>query len=349
MDALEAELEIDLQLAVQLWKRVLAVSPADNQALKALERIWGQPAQASQPPSQSKSSSNSPSKSAALPTFNFEVVTVDVKGKEVKREKRQAEYISENLGDGVTLEMVSIPAGSFVMGAPETEKDSYEDERPQHRVNVPSFFIGKYQVTQAQWRQVAAIPQVKTELNPNPSDFKGDNRPVERVSWLEVREFCARLSKHSGRDYRLPSEAEWEYACRAGTTTPFHFGKTITPEVVNYNANNPYGEEPKGEYRLQTTDVGSFSANAFGLYDMHGNAWEWCVDDCHSNYEGLPTNASIWINDIKNYEVTETLKVLRGGSWLNGARYCRSADRNWRDARCQHNNFGCRIALVLSS
>ncbi len=179
MDAQEAELERNLSLAEQLWIRILAVSPADIQALKALRRIWGQ--SSSQTPN--RPPSPSPSKSAALPTFEFEVVSVDAKGKEVKREKRRAEYISENLGNGVTLEMVSIPTGSFVMGSPETEKDSNDWERPQHRVNVPAFFMGKYQVTQAQWRQVAALPQVQTELNPDPSNLKGDNRPVAML-WL---------------------------------------------------------------------------------------------------------------------------------------------------------------------
>jgi formylglycine-generating enzyme required for sulfatase activity/uncharacterized caspase-like protein len=346
MDAQEAELERDLQLAEQIWTRVLAVSPADNQALKALKRIWGQPP----PPNKSQSSnqSPSPSKSAALPTFEFEVVSVDAKGKEVKREKRQAQYISETLGKGVTLEMVSIPAGSFMMGAPETEKDSGYSERPQHRVNVPAFFMGKYQVTQVQWRQVAALPQVKTELNPDPSGFKGDRRPVEKVSWLEAREFCARLSKHSGREYRLPSEAEWEYACRAGTTTPFHFGETITPKLVNYDGNNPYGDAPKGEYRKQTTDVGCFPANAFGLYDMHGNVWEWCADDWHGNYEGAPTDASIWMYGIKNYEAPETLKLLRGGSWYGNAQYCRSACRSYDNARNQCNSYGFRVVCSFS-
>ena len=345
MDAQEAELERDLSLAEQIWTRVLAVSPADNQALKALKRIWGQPPSPSK--SQSSNQSPSPSKSAVLPTFEFDVLTVDTKGKEVKREKRQVQYISETLGKGVTLEMVSIPAGSFMMGSPKTEKESRDSERPQHRVNVPAFFAGKYQVTHAQWRQVAALPQVKTELDPEPSRFKVDCRPVERVSWLEAREFCARLSKHSGRDYRLPSEAEWEYACRAGTTTPFHFGETITPELVNYDGNYPYGGAPKGEYRVQTTDVSSFPANAFGLYGMHGNVWEWCADDWHGNYEGAPTDASIWMNDIKNYEATEALKLLRGGSWLNLAQYCRSAYRIDSYARNRSLFIGFRVVFVL--
>jgi len=353
MDAQEAELERDLHLAEQLWTRILAVSPADTQALKALRRIWQQPqTQISQP--QPASSTQSPSKSAevnrieviepAIPTFKFDVVLVNAKGKEVKRESRQAEYIAESLGKGITLDMVSIPAGSFMMGSPDTEKNSYADERPQHRVNVVAFFMGKYPVTQAQWRVVAGLTKVKIDLSPDPSNFKGNNRPVEQVSWLEVREFCARLSKHSGREYRLPSEAEWEYACRAGTTTPFHFGETIAPELVNYDGENPYGDAPKGEYRKQTTDVGSLKvSNAFGLFDMHGNVWEWCADDWHDSYAGAPTDSQVWINDIKNYEAPETKKLLRGGSWVVDAQYCRSANRDQCDAHGRYDFIGFRV------
>ncbi|NEO21280.1 MAG: formylglycine-generating enzyme family protein, partial [Moorea sp. SIO4A5] len=126
--------------------------------------------------------------------------------------------------------MVAIPEGSFIMGSPETEEGHTNDESPQHRVTVTSFFMGKYPVTQAQWQAVAALPQVNRELEPDPSHFKGKNRPVEQVSWYDAVEFCERLSQYTKRPYRLPSEAEWEYACRAGTTTPFHFGETITTD-----------------------------------------------------------------------------------------------------------------------
>ena len=144
------------------------------------------------------------------------------------------------------------------MGSPENEPERQEREGPQHEVTVPSFFLGRYPVTQSQWRAVAAMPQVKRELNPEPSNFKGDNLPVERVSWYESVEFCDRLSTKTGRPYRLPSEAEWEYACRAGTTTPFHFGRTLTTEVANYNGNYTYADGPKGEYRKTTTPVDQF-------------------------------------------------------------------------------------------
>ncbi len=281
------------------------------------------------------------------------------------------------LAKDVTLDMVYIPAGNFVMGSPKDEKESIDSERPQHEVSVPAFLMSKYQVTQAQWRAVAAMPKVKQDLDPNPSHFKGDDRPVEQVSWLDAVEFCARLSQHTGREYRLPSEAEWEYACRAGTSTPFHFGETITSELVNYDGDNPYAGAPKGVSRGETTPVGSFPPNAFGLYDMHGNVWEWCADDWHDNYWGAPTDGSAWLdnsgrsrnskvaigrfnlfgvfqnlprlilNFIKRYKGSNSMKLLRGGSWFFNARNCRSAFRNHFDAGVRYYFFGFRVVCVL--
>jgi formylglycine-generating enzyme required for sulfatase activity len=245
--------------------------------------------------------------------------------------ERTAQYFIEDLGNGIQLEMVMIPSGSFIMGSPETEEGS-TDERPQHQVTIKAFCLGKYQVTQAQWKAVAAFPQVNKELKLDPSRFKGDNRPVEQVSWEDAVEFCDRLSRHTKRQYRLPSEAEWEYACRAGTTTPFHFGETITTNLANYQGTDneeykwsgSYGSGPKGVYREETTAVGSFGvANNFGLYDMHGNVWEWCQDDWHSDYEGAPTDGSAWLSS----EESSDRKLLRGGSWDFNPDYCRSAYR----------------------
>ncbi len=170
---------------------------------------------------------------ATAPSFEFDVVTLDAQGNVTERRKGRARYFVEDLGNGVKLEMVEIPGGEFTMGSPDTEDRRYDDEGPQHRVKAPPFLMGKYQVTQAQWRAVAGFPKVKIDLKPDPSSFKGDNLPVEQVSWEEAVEFCARLSRSTGKTYRLPSEAEWEYATRAGTTTPFAFGPTITPEIVN--------------------------------------------------------------------------------------------------------------------
>jgi formylglycine-generating enzyme required for sulfatase activity len=262
--------------------------------------------------------------------------------------ERTAQYFIEDLGNGIQLEMVMIPSGSFMMGSPETEEGSTDDERPQHQVTIKAFCLGKYQVTQAQWKAVAAFPQVNKELKLDPSRFKGDNRPVEQVSWENAVEFCDRLSRHTKRQYRLPSEAEWEYACRAGTTTPFHFGETITTNLANYQGTDneeykwsgSYGSGPKGVYREETTAVGSFGvANNFGLYDMHGNVWEWCQDDWHSDYEGAPTDGSAWLSS----EESSDRKLLRGGSWDINPGYCRSAYRIDLNLGDYYHHIGFRV------
>ncbi|MEG4914460.1 bifunctional serine/threonine-protein kinase/formylglycine-generating enzyme family protein [Microcoleus sp. B7-D4] len=266
-----------------------------------------------------------------LPTFDFEVVTVNARGNITNRQRHQAQFISENLGSGAILDMVAIPGGSFVMGSPSTETGRSDNEGPQHNVNIPPFFMGKYEVTQAQYQAV---------MGNNPSNFKGAKRPVENVSWDEAVEFCQKLSEKTEKTYRLPSEAEWEYACRAGTTTPFYFGDTITPDLVNYDGNNPYGAAPKGLWREQTTDVGSFPPNAFGLYDMHGNVWEWCSDKWHGNYNGAPTDGSSWEPGTNNN------RARRGGSWDSNAVYCRCAYRDFLSAGFRWRLRGFRVALV---
>ncbi|MGB6298534.1 MAG: formylglycine-generating enzyme family protein, partial [Rivularia sp. (in: cyanobacteria)] len=163
-------------------------------------------------------------------------------------------------------------------------------------------------------------------------------------------EFCARLSFHTGREYRLPSEAEWEYACRAGTTTPFHFGETITTDLANYNGSS-YGNGPKGKERGETTPVGSFGvANGFGLYDMHGNVWEWCLDDWHDNYEGAPTDGSAWLDDNDNLDRKSAEALLRGGSWYIGPGYCRCASRNSGNIALRDfdiNGIGFRVVCAF--
>ncbi|MBD2138627.1 formylglycine-generating enzyme family protein [Anabaena sp. FACHB-1237] len=256
----------------------------------------------------------------------------------IKRQPQKAEYFPEELGDNLTLAMVSIPGGTFMMGSPK-EQDSYDSERPQHSVTVPPFLMGKYPITQAQWRFVAQLPQINRQLELDPSAFKGDNRPVEQVSWYDAVEFCLRLSQYTDRPYSLPSEAQWEYACRAGTTTPFHFGETITTDLANYDGNYTYGNGVKGVYREKTTEVGSFKvANNFGLYDMHGNVWEWCLDDWHNNYEGSPTDGRPWFDDNTTlFDKTKTA-VVRGGSWNDIPVICRSASRN-PDVRAGRGHF----------
>jgi formylglycine-generating enzyme required for sulfatase activity len=255
---------------------------------------------------------------------------------------------AENLGKGIQLEMMLIPGGTFIMGSPKEEEGSDGDERPQHQVTIKPFFMGRYQVTQAQWQAVAAMPKVNRELDPDPSSFKGANRPVEGVSWHEAVEFCSRLSQHTGKNYRLPSEAEWEYACRAGTTTPFHFGKTITTDSANYDGNYTYGDGVKGVYRKETTEVGNFGvANNFGLYDMHGNVWEWCLDDWHSNYEDAPTNGSAWFSSDEKLINKTGQAVLRGGSWVSYPNVCRSAFR-YDLNRVNHDYYiGFRVVCAV--
>ncbi|QSJ19351.1 SUMF1/EgtB/PvdO family nonheme iron enzyme [Nostoc sp. UHCC 0702] len=274
-----------------------------------------------------------------LETFEFEVVTVDTAGREVSRDRPNAKFFIEELSKSITLEMVFIPGDTFMMGSPEFEGDA--DERPQHQVTIKPFFMGKFPVTQAQWRAVAALPQVKQALNPSPSKFKGLNRPVENVSWHEAVEFCTRLSQKTGREYRLPSEAEWEYACRAGTTTSFHFGEKITPELATFSDSNTYFMEAKTRFRKETTDVGNFQvANIFGLYDMHGLVWEWCADPWHNNYDGAPTDGTVWEVGGDPYR-----RVLRGGSWSFSAELCRSASRSWNESDGGLRICGFRVVL----
>ena len=245
----------------------------------------------------------------------------------------------EEIGDAISLQMLLIPEGTFMMGSPEDESERQEREGPQHEVSVPPFFMGRYPITQAQWRAVAALQQVNLVLNPEPSNFTGDNLPVEQVSWYEAVEFCDRLSVKTGRPYRLPSESEWEYACRAGTTTPFHFGKTLTTEVANYAGNFTYSDGPEEEYRETTTPVDQFEiANAFGLSDMHGNVYEWCQDH-YDSYDKTPVDGSAWETSEKEGD-----RILRGGSWYNYPRNCRSAYRYNSTPDDRNSVIGFRVS-----
>ncbi|MCC3440419.1 MULTISPECIES: formylglycine-generating enzyme family protein [unclassified Microcoleus] len=268
-----------------------------------------------------------------LPTFEFDVITVDDKGKENSRIKSFAHYFREDLGNGVVLEMVYIPGGTFMMGSPATESGIYDRESPHHQVTVPAFYAGKYPITQAQWQAV---------MGNNPSHFRGEKLPVETLGWDKAVAFCRKISEKTGKIYRLLSESEWEYACRAGTATPFYFGETITTDLVNYNGNFPFGAAPTGRYREQTMDVGSFPPNPFGLYDMHGQVCEWCSDKWHINYDGAPIDGSSWETGTSN------CRVLRGGSWYNYAVYCRAARRDWIPAGHSYRCRGFRVAVALT-
>jgi formylglycine-generating enzyme required for sulfatase activity len=292
--------------------------------------------------------------------FEFDVVTVDANGQEINRVRRQTQYFTEDLGNGVTLEMVYIPGGRFMMGSPEEEGSN--SEQPQHEVTVEPFFMGKYPITQAQWRAIASRADLKVErgFNPNPNraDVKAkhnldpnlprfkdskdsDRRPVELVCWYNAAEFCQRLSKLTGREYCLPSEAEWEYACRAGTTTPFYFGDTITTNLANYKGST-CANEPDAINRQETTPVGSFPANTFGLYDMHGNVWEWCCDPGHENYLGAPTDGSVWEEDGDLFR-----PIVRGGSWLSYLLACRCASRESHTPILGYSTIGFRVVCGL--
>ncbi|MBD1847565.1 SUMF1/EgtB/PvdO family nonheme iron enzyme [Cyanobacteria bacterium FACHB-63] len=303
-----------------------------------------------------------------LQPFEFTVATIEVQTRRLRnpklvvhQEQRQAWQFVEALGE-VELEMVSIPGGSFLMGSPEDESDRSNSESPQHSVTVDSFFIGKHPITQAQWRIVAEFEQVNRSLDPDPSEFKGDARPVENVSWHDAVEFCDRLSRLTGKSYRLPTEAEWEYACRAspaflteisgvgdavgnGDDTPFHFGETITPELANYDCNSVYSQGVKGQYREETTPVGNFGlSNHFGLYDMHGNVREWCADYWHDTYNGAPTNSEPWCESDSLERIT---RVLRGGSWQDLPQNCRSASRYALSAELRSDSNGFRVVCSV--
>jgi formylglycine-generating enzyme required for sulfatase activity len=347
-------------------------------------------------------------------TFNFTVATIEKETKRrlfgvfgeqekwvIKKRQQQAEGIIEQLGEGIPLELMEIPGGTFWMGTDDEEIERlvkkfdwehFREERPQHQVTIQPFSMGRYPITQGQWKAIAEQTnlQVNIELDPDPSQFKDDppqpplesgetpktrwDRPVEQVNWYQAQEFCDRLSKLTGKPYRLPTEAEWEYACRAvipnnsSLTTkdltlaewnqnyqqPFHFGDTITGDLANYDATYTYADEAKGEYREQTTPVGYFKvANAFGLYDMHGNVFEWCQDDWHPNYTDAPNDGTAWLKpqnynpDNQSYLDKNSQngpnKFIRGGSWINYPDLCRCANRHNFIARDNINNVGFRV------
>lgn len=266
--------------------------------------------------------------SISLEKFHFKVVRVNHKAKVINRTKEQAQLFKENLGSGIYLEMVLIPGGTFEMGAPSYEPGAMNFEMPQHEVTVPSFCFGRYPVTQGQWIQL---------MGANPSSFKGAKRPVESILWHEAVEFCHRISTKTGRHYRLPSEAEWEYACRAGTQTSYHYGEKISRRLANFNT--IFTTCPR------TKNVNKFSPNAFGLHGMHGNIYEWCLDTFHSGYEGAPTDGSPWVDSNNGSH------IMRGGSWFIFRNYCRSASRSHAGsgffANVSSDNYGFRVVCSI--
>ena len=229
------------------------------------------------------------------------------------------ESVTLELGDGASMTLNRVPAGRFMMGSPTTERDRSHDEIQRPVTITKPFYLGIYPVTQLQWRAV---------MGSDPSNFKGDDLPVENVSWNDAVEFCQKLSAKTGRKVRLPTEAEWEYACRAGKTTAFNTGDTLRPDQANFN------ESRKG----QTTPVGSYPANALGLFDMHGNVLEWCADW----YDNYPAGAAT----DPTGPAAGNFRVLRGGSWVHGrAEFCRSAGRGLNHPDGRGYTIGFRVAL----
>jgi formylglycine-generating enzyme required for sulfatase activity len=287
-----------------------------------------------------------------LTPYTFETVTVDRKGQIVDRRTGSARSWREPLGDGVKLEMVYLPGGRFERGSPDEEKgDQTGSEKPRQPVTVAPFALGKYPITIGQWRAIAKLPKINIDLDPEPSFFKDNNQPVERVSWYEAIEFCQRLSRATGKDYRLPSEARWEYACRAGTTTPFYCGETVTSDRANYFAvYDPYADEPTSGYLARTTPVGGYAPNPFGLYDMHGNVGEWCADRWHRDYKGNPPlDGSAWLEiDTRLHPLRRPARLVRGGSWGDEARHLRSANRTFCFPEKRYSVLGFRVAVALA-
>jgi formylglycine-generating enzyme required for sulfatase activity len=228
-------------------------------------------------------------------------------------------------------EMVVIPSGSFTMGSNEDA-----DEKPPHSVSIKSFALGKYEVTQGQWKAV---------MGSNPSRFSscGDSCPVENVSWDDIQQYIQKLNAQSGRQYRLPSEAEWEYAARAGTKTPYWWGDKGSHEYANYGKDECCGGLAQGRDRWENTaPVGQFPSNAFGLHDMHGNVSEWVQDYYHDSYSGAPTDGSAWDSGGE-----QKLRVLRGGSWYSFAAFLRSVFRGRNAPVDRYNYSGFRVARTL--
>lgn len=278
-------------------------------------------------------------------TFIFETVKVNKQGKIIEKIPGEAEYFTEDLGNSVTLDMIRIPSGKFLMGAPEGESGARINEYPQREVSISEFWIGKATVTQEQWDTIANLEPVEQLIQRKPSKFGDLKNPVEQVSWIDAMEFCLRLSQLSGKEYSLPSEAQWEYACRAGTKTPFSFGPTISTGLANYDGQSyqgTYGRDQNGIYRQKTTKIGSFPPNSFGLYDMHGNVWEWCLEDQYGKYYGAPTDGELRkFSDLK--------KVRRGGCWSDVAKYCRSTCRSFSTASNCDCKVGFRVMTIAPS
>ena len=268
-----------------------------------------------------------------LNSFEFTATTVDRTGRVKRQQSLSAQFFPEPLpatskthssvdGSHRLLEMVALSAG----------RSSF------HSVKVSPFFMSKHPITQLQWSAVASLPKAKRDLSPTPAHFRGSNLPIESVSWVDAVEFCDRLTQHTGRQYQLPTEAQWEYACRAGTHTPFHTGETITSELADYVSTYTYKSETAGRYRQSTLPVGQFSPNAFGLQDMHGNVWEWCADSWHGN------NRRTQGQSIASQPTQ--MRAIRGGSWLDAPHKLRSTSRSGYAETGLNRTIGFRVVAA---
>lgn len=280
--------------------------------------------------------------------FTFETITIEpqkklfglISGIKKNLITQTAQFFVEYIGEGANIDMILIPSGSFMMGSHSAENGRDKDENPLHLVKLNSFYMSKFPITQLQWRIVSLFPRINRPLKTNPSFYKGDNLPVEKVSWLDAQEFCQRLSQYTQRNYRLPTESQWEYACRGNTKTSFFFGDTITPDFANYN-NQSNDNQNLSKIDKKTTPVDNFYPNAFGLYDCHGNVWEWCEDHYGTNYIHKPKNGSAFYNSISSQP-----RVVRGGSWSLSSDYCRSAKRGNYAPDSTYNFIGFRIVCL---
>ena len=271
-----------------------------------------------------------------LAMFPVRSIKVNDRGDIIDRPQSRSHIFQEELGNDVFLTMVQIPPGTFMMGSPEREEGQELNEQPQHPVNISEFYLGQTLVTQSQWAEIFSDKSVGS---------RGESQlPVSEISWLDAIEFCELLSTKTGRTYRLPSESEWEYACRATTTNPFAYGDTIIPSIVNYDATSSYEKAPVGLYRGKSTVVANFPPNLFGLYDMHGNLWEWCLDEWFDNYQGAPADGSAR-GDLETRDEQKP-KVVRGGSWFSHAQRCRAASRSSLFPSFRDTHYGFRVVCT---
>lgn len=279
-----------------------------------------------------------------LPSFEVETPHLDSAGRTLAVARSRARFLRVALGDAVHLDLIAVPAARYRMGASVAEAHCGPYECLPRIVDTSPFYLARTPITQAQWRAVAALPAVTRDLAAAPSCFDGDAHPVECVSWLDAQEFCARASRATGHALRLPSEAEWEAACRAGTSTPFHFGQTLTGAHAHYAAHHVYAAEAPAAAPHGTAPVGAHAPNALGLQDMHGNIWEWCADRWHDSYADAPRDGRAWTDGGR-----EEWRSLRGGSWADAPGRLRAAHRSGYAAASYNRLIGLRVALSLAA